>query len=118
MIRSIICCMILVFGCSPAPDLTASKTAGPAMQSGPTGDLATRRDHPAWLPDLSLTPGKVSSGWTLTETRAAGGTQGHRDVPDSLKKAVWTRYGMDKTVGSYEKHSSEYEIDHLIPNCL
>ena len=56
--------------------------------------------------------------WTLAQTKAAGGTQGHRNVPYSLKKQVWERYGYDQTLGPYEKFSNKYEIDHLIPNCL
>jgi hypothetical protein len=74
--------------------------------------------HPAWLPDLTLTPGQVTPGWTIADTEAAGGTQGHRHVSHSLKEQVWERYGYNKTIGPYDEHSREYEIDHLIPNFL
>jgi hypothetical protein len=96
----------------PAPEaVSAPKAVGSV-------EMPERIPRPPTLPDLKLTPGKVSAGWTLADTKAAGGTQGHRNVSDSLKKQVWERYGYDKTIGPYEDHASEYEIDHRCPVCL
>ena len=83
------------------------------------GCTQTRCDtRPAWLPDDTLTPGQVSPGWTLADTMAAGGTQNHRHVPESLKEEVWHRYGYDKSIGPYIDHSGEYEIDHRVMQAL
>lgn len=78
--------------------------------------LAARHNH--WLPDLNLTPGQVSPDWTLKETMAPGGTQHHRTVTAALRKQVWAAYGYDKKIGSYEENNDDFEIDHLVPNCL
>ena len=86
-------------------------------QSPPVNAVASQARDP-YLPDLTLTPGKVTPGWTLEMTMAEGGTQEYRHVTPKLRREVWALYGYDKTIGPYEEHSREYEIDHLIPNCL
>ena len=73
---------------------------------------------PAYLPDLTLTPGKVSPDWTIQKTEQAGGTQEYRLVTSKMRQQVWVKYGYDKTIGPYKNFSSKYEIDHLIPNCI
>jgi len=112
--RCMIWCMMFVLGCTHGPDLTVLKTE----QKPCSQPVTATQNHPAYLPNMILTPGKVSAGWTLDDTKQAGGTQSHRNVPESLKKAVWERYGYDKTIGPYHDHSGEFEIDHRLMNAL
>jgi hypothetical protein len=65
-------------------------------------------ERKAWLPDPALTPGD-----TLEVTARDVCTPGYagkvRDVPVSVKRAVWIRYGYDKPP------PGEWEIDHFVP---
>jgi hypothetical protein len=58
---------------------------------------------PGEIPDPVKTPGKTAP------------TKQPRDVPPAVKLQVWHLYGYDATIGPYNLHSADYEIDHLIP---
>jgi hypothetical protein len=61
------------------------------------------------LPDPACTPGAVFAGATAARICTPGYAGSVRDVPESLKQAVYAEYGIEEhTPGSYE-------VDHLVP---
>jgi hypothetical protein len=72
---------------------------GPAM--------APRARRPAYLPDPVLTPGVVLPVDAAAICRP-GYAQSVRDVPESVKDAVYARYGITT------RRPHQYEVDHLI----
>jgi hypothetical protein len=93
---------------------TASLVAGSglALAAGSLAILMGGPARPSYLPDPSLTPGDVIPGVGRQDTCDSGYAKRVRDVPDSVKIAVFRRYGIEPTPENRKK----YEIDHLI--CL
>lgn len=60
------------------------------------------------LPDSSCTPGDVET--TDLQIICHSYTQSRRDVPRSVRRAIFVKYGLSPN----EPHGS-YEVDHLIP---
>jgi len=60
------------------------------------------------LPDPKLTPGAVYSDVTLADIKRPNFSASDRDVPESVHKEVFRRYGID-----YAEHS-KYEVDHAV----
>ena len=74
---------------------------------------------PMFLPIPALTPGATMPGVTLEMLKTKGyangsksdpGSKGARNVPQSLKNAVYKRYGLDPN----PKNHQPAEVDHLI----
>ena len=64
--------------------------------------------RPAWLPDPALTPGMADPALTDEVIRSPGfTTKKYRDVPESLKKQVYARYGMKP-----DQAPCPCEVDH------
>ena len=61
------------------------------------------------LQDSACTPGAVFSGVTAKQVCRPGYSSSVRSVPDRVKRAVFTEYGI---AGSH--HGGAYEVDHLI----
>jgi len=62
-----------------------------------------------WLPDPRCTPGTVFAAAGVSEICHRGYARAVRDVPLSLKRSVYSAYGV-------RRHArGAYEIDHLIP---
>jgi hypothetical protein len=68
---------------------------------------APRARRPAYLPDPVLTPGAVLPVDAAAICRP-GYARSARDVPESVKDAVYARYGITS------RRTREYEVDHLI----
>jgi len=98
--------------------LAALVAVSPLFGQSPATNPGVSKARQPYLPDLKLTPGKVTPGWTLEMTKHPGGTKKHRSVSEALKRKVWARYGYDKTIGPYDENTNKYEINHLIPVCL
>jgi hypothetical protein len=62
-----------------------------------------------WLPDPKLTPGEVDPAVTLDMLRSPAFIKARRNVPESEKKEVYRRYGMDP-----HKPPCPCEVDHLV----
>lgn len=62
------------------------------------------------LPDHECTPGAIFPEATVVEICVSGYTKTVRSVSVSLKKKVYTEYGL-----SYPQPKGSYEADHLIP---
>ncbi len=78
--------------------------AGPGLQPDPS--LAPSSPSPT-LPDSTRTPGDVLTN-DLATICTLGYTKTVRNVPQSLKDAIYASYGITKRL------PREYEIDHLV----
>lgn len=68
------------------------------------GDVAVDRISP----DPAITPGAVIAGVAVSDLCRHGYTAEVRNVPASLKRQVFIRYGIDPA------RSAAFEVDHLI----
>jgi hypothetical protein len=100
-------------GCGPRAELAGtarSPDSGdrtpPAIASRASAGAGKDR-YARFLPDARKTPGAVLEV-SLHDVCTAGYTRRVRDVPESVKKQVYTLYGI-----AYHK-PGEYEVDHLI----
>jgi hypothetical protein len=66
----------------------------------------------SFLPDAKLTPGVVDTNVTAEMLRHPAYIKAARNVPESEKKEVFRRYGIDYSTRAL------YEVDHLVPLCL
>lgn len=66
----------------------------------------------AILPLPSLTPGVVNTNVTAALLRSPKFIKAARSVPESEKREVFQRYGIDWS------QRSKFEIDHYLPLCL
>lgn len=83
----------------PTPSRTASQTPTPMLVTTATGDIE---------PNRSLTPGETFTTATAAQVCVSGYSASVRNVPTSLRYAVFAAYDID-----YGLHSN-YELDHLI----
>lgn len=68
-------------------------------------------DNPPLIPDHRLTPGAVATNSaTIEQVLAKGYSKTVRDVPESMKRAVFIEY-----LGYVPTNTGDWEIDHLIP---
>ena len=68
-------------------------TGAPVFSQAPGTGAAVSTVRQPCVPDLKLTPGKVTPGWTLDMTEANGSTQQHGHVCKAVRREVWARYG-------------------------
>jgi hypothetical protein len=80
--------------------------AGAGLGQGAANKLCHAK---AGLQDSTCTPGAVFSGVTAKQVCRPGYSSSVRNVPESVKRAVFTEYGI---AGSH--HGGAYEVDHLI----
>src|SRR5437588_8831726 len=87
--------------------LTAVTAAALAVSASPNAGSAC---HIAGaLQDSRCTPGLALKGVTAKQVCKPGYAGSVRNVPDSEKREVYTRYGIPG-----DHHGSSYEVDHLI----
>jgi hypothetical protein len=75
----------------------------------PKGALPFTTDAGGFRPKQELTPGAIFEDATLSKIKAPLYSKSVRNVPESEKKQVFERYGID-----YSKHAG-FEVDHLVP---
>jgi hypothetical protein len=90
---------------SPTP--TSSPTPSPSPSASPTLRLVTTATG-AIEPNRTLTPGATFPAATAAIVCVSGYSASVRNVPDSVRHAVFATYAID-----YALHSN-YELDHLI----
>ncbi len=121
-------------GCGSTTDTTPSDTTSASATPAPPVAPHAARAHPAHrsavssgsvrfgqqtktsgcqprrtLPDPGCTPGSIITQATTTRICVAGYSRGVRNVPESLKLAVYAEYGIASHV------AGQYEVDHLVP---
>ncbi len=92
---------------TPAQTPTPSATPSPTVSPTPASALVITAAG-AIKPDSALTPGQTFAGVTAAQVCVSGYSASVRDVPDSVRRAVFAAYGID-----YAQHA-QYELDHLI----
>ena len=107
-------------GSAPTTTTTTTTTPAPtytiptALTSTSTTTTTTPSTPPALcsahggLPDRACTPGAAFASVTARQVCTRGYAGGVRHVPDSIKRAVYARYG----IGSHSP--GQYEVDHLV----
>jgi hypothetical protein len=76
------------------------------------GSMRVRPARPAYLPDPVLTPGAVLPGVTKDQTCDPAWTHRSRDVPESLRRAVFKAYGRNPPTAADRAGN---ELDHRVP---
>jgi hypothetical protein len=87
--------------------------AAAAASGGPSQSLGPARNHDCRvhgaLPDHGCTPGAIFTGATKVRVCTPGYSGSVRSVSESLKRAVYSEYGI------FHHVPYTYEIDHLVP---
>ncbi len=83
------------------PSPTTATPSAPAVTRTVAGSVL--------LPDGRRTPGAVFAGVSAGQVCVSGWSAAHRDVSDSLRRQVFTSYGIP-----WSRHGG-YEVDHLVP---
>jgi hypothetical protein len=107
MVAAGVCLVAVMVACGTEfnPDTGGSTTGAYqfGVQTKTSGCVAS-----GGLPDHACTPGDIFSNATKDEICVPGYASSVRDVPQSVKEAVYAAYGIAS------RNPGEYEVDHLV----